>query len=142
MAGYFVCSVPSAWAMIPSPTSPPTVRDNMVEPPCNVAFSPSSIACMTTGTPAMTNTFSTWNPGAPGFQVENVFVMAGVPVVMQAMLDGLKATLQGGSTMLSRTVGGEVGEGIIAQALGTLQTKYPAIDIGSYPFYRPGAPGR
>jgi len=86
------------------------------------------------GASLITNPVST----APGFQVENVYVMAGVPVVMQAMLDGLKATLQGGSTMLSRTVGGEVGEGIIAQALGTLQTKYPAIDIGSYPFYRPG----
>ena len=40
--------------------------------------------------------------------------------------------------MHSRTVGGEVGEGIVARALGELQEKYPAIDIGSYPFYRPG----
>jgi molybdenum cofactor synthesis domain-containing protein len=75
---------------------------------------------------------------APGFQVENVYVMAGVPVVMQAMLDGLKPQLKGGQTMLSRSVGGEVGEGIIAQALGGLQARYPDIDIGSYPFYRPG----
>lgn len=75
---------------------------------------------------------------APGFQIGNVYVMAGVPVVMQAMLDGLKKHLVGGEMMRSRTVGGEVGEGIVARALGELQVAYPAIDIGSYPFYRPG----
>lgn len=86
------------------------------------------------GAELITNPIST----APGFRVENVFVLAGVPVVMQAMLEGLKNDLKGGRTMLSRTVGGEVGEGIIAQALGGLQAKYPTVDIGSYPFYRPG----
>jgi molybdenum cofactor synthesis domain-containing protein len=74
---------------------------------------------------------------APGFNIGNVYVMAGVPVVMQAMLDGIKGSLIGGESVQSRTVGGEVGEGIVAGALGKLQAKYPTIDIGSYPFYRP-----
>ena len=75
---------------------------------------------------------------APGFRIENVYVLAGVPVVMQAMLDGLKPGLTGGHRVLSRSVGSLVGEGIVARDLAALQAKYPALEIGSYPFYRPG----
>ncbi|MGB3810153.1 MAG: competence/damage-inducible protein A [Parvibaculum sp.] len=73
---------------------------------------------------------------APGFQIGNVFVMAGVPMVMQVMLDSLTARLEGGATMQSRTVSAQVGEGQIAEKLGQLQQRYPEIGIGSYPYYR------
>ncbi|MEQ8281377.1 MAG: competence/damage-inducible protein A [Parvibaculum sp.] len=73
---------------------------------------------------------------APGFQIGNVFVMAGVPMVMQVMLDSLTGRLEGGATMQSRTVTGQIGEGTIAEKLGELQAKHPDVGIGSYPYYR------
>mgnify|MGYP005812620947 CR=1 FL=1 len=73
---------------------------------------------------------------APGFQMGNVFVMAGVPMVMQTMLDSLTGRLEGGATMLSRTVSGQIGEGTIAEALGAIQKRHPDVVIGSYPYYR------
>lgn len=73
---------------------------------------------------------------APGFQIDNVFVMAGVPMVMQVMLDSLTERLDGGAAMQSRTVTGQIGEGTIAEKLGDLQARYPEVGIGSYPYYR------
>ncbi len=73
---------------------------------------------------------------APGFQIGNVFVMAGVPMVMQVMMDSLTGRLEGGATMLSRTVSGQIGEGTIAERLGELQSRHPDVGIGSYPYYR------
>ncbi|MGB5950741.1 MAG: molybdopterin-binding protein [Parvibaculum sp.] len=73
---------------------------------------------------------------APGFQIGNVFVMAGVPMVMQVMLDSLTDRLEGGATMKSRTVSGQIGEGTIAEPLGALQKRHPDVVIGSYPYYR------
>ena len=73
---------------------------------------------------------------APGFQIGNVFVMAGVPMVMQVMLDGLTGRLEGGAAMQSRTVTGQIGEGTIAEKLGALQARHPDVGIGSYPYYR------
>ena len=73
---------------------------------------------------------------APGFQIGNVFVMAGVPMVMQVMLDSLTDRLEGGAAMQSRTVTGQIGEGTIAEKLGDLQARHPAVGIGSYPYYR------
>jgi molybdenum cofactor synthesis domain-containing protein len=78
---------------------------------------------------------------APGFQIGNVFVLAGVPSIMQAMFDGLKPRLVGGALVLSRTVSAFVGEGTIAAGLGELQQRYPDLDIGSYPFFRGGKYG-
>jgi molybdenum cofactor synthesis domain-containing protein len=78
---------------------------------------------------------------APGFRMDNVFVMAGVPAVMRAMFDGLKGTLAGGKPVLSQTVGAFLGEGTIAAGLGALQDRYPLLEIGSYPFYRQGRYG-
>lgn len=72
---------------------------------------------------------------APGFQIGNVFVMAGVPMVMQVMMDALTDRLEGGATMQSRTVSAQIGEGTIAEKLGELQKRYPDIGIGSYPYY-------
>jgi molybdenum cofactor synthesis domain-containing protein len=79
---------------------------------------------------------------APGFQIGNVYVMAGVPRVMQSMWEWLAPRLKGGKPIVSRTVHvAGLGEGVIAAALAEVQTKYPDLDIGSYPFYRPGANG-
>nr|WP_298686968.1 molybdopterin-binding protein [uncultured Dongia sp.] len=75
---------------------------------------------------------------APGFQIGNVFVLAGVPRICQAMFDGLKGALVGGDRVLSRTVSGYIGEGVIAKDLGALQDRYAALEIGSYPFFRQG----
>jgi molybdenum cofactor synthesis domain-containing protein len=75
---------------------------------------------------------------APGFNVENVYVMAGVPSIMQAMLQGIKGGLVGGATVLSRTVLCTLGEGDVADGLGAIQKAYPDIDIGSYPQYSRG----
>jgi molybdenum cofactor synthesis domain-containing protein len=76
--------------------------------------------------------------GAPGFQIGNVYVMAGVPMIMQAMLEGLRHGLVGGAPILSRAVRAFLPEGAVAGALGVIQDHYAAIDIGSYPFYRKG----
>jgi molybdenum cofactor synthesis domain-containing protein len=75
---------------------------------------------------------------APGFRMGNVFVMAGIPRVMQAMFDAVKHDLKGGRPMLSRSVGCHLAEGIIAKGLGEIQGRFPDLDIGSYPFYRRG----
>jgi molybdenum cofactor synthesis domain-containing protein len=75
---------------------------------------------------------------APGFRMGNVFVMAGIPRVMQAMFDAIKHDLKGGRPMLSRTVSCHLPEGVIAKGLGEIQRRYGELDIGSYPFYRRG----
>ena len=73
---------------------------------------------------------------APGYRKDNVFVLAGVPQIMQAMFDGMKPLLVGGSRMRARAVHVHLPEGAIAEALGELQDRYPDIDIGSYPAMR------
>jgi len=75
---------------------------------------------------------------APGFQLGNVFVMAGVPNIMQAMLDGVLPRLAGGPQLHARTVACELGEGVIAADLSALQDRHPALEIGSYPYFRHG----
>jgi molybdenum cofactor synthesis domain-containing protein len=79
---------------------------------------------------------------APGFQMDNVYVMAGVPRVMQSMFEWLAPHLQGGQKIESRAVHAiGLPEGLIAEGLGAIQTRYPDIDLGSYPFYRPTGNG-
>jgi molybdenum cofactor synthesis domain-containing protein len=78
---------------------------------------------------------------APGFQIGNVFVMAGIPIVMQAMFDGIAHRLVGGAPVLSRAVACVLAEGVLADGLGKLQARYADIDIGSYPYYRRGSYG-
>ena len=70
---------------------------------------------------------------APGFRIGNVHVMAGVPKIMQAMLDGILPTLKGGRPMISITLRCSLPEGRIAQGLGALAKAYPDVDFGSYP---------
>jgi molybdenum cofactor synthesis domain-containing protein len=72
---------------------------------------------------------------APGFQVENVFVMAGVPKIMQAMFESLRERLVGGDPLISRSIASRLPEGKIAQGLGEIQTRHASVDIGSYPSY-------
>ena len=68
--------------------------------------------------------------------------MAGVPRVMQSMFEWLAPRLKGGAPIVSRAVHvAGLAEGIIAAPLGEVQAKYPDIDIGSYPFYRPSGNG-
>jgi molybdenum cofactor synthesis domain-containing protein len=75
---------------------------------------------------------------APGFQVENVFVMAGIPEIMRAMVESLKHRLVGGDPLLSRSVSVGLPEGTLAQDLGGLQDRFPEVEIGSYPYQRDG----
>ncbi|MBM3519813.1 MAG: competence/damage-inducible protein A [Alphaproteobacteria bacterium] len=74
---------------------------------------------------------------APGFQMENVFVMAGVPKIMQAMMDVIAPRLARGVPLSVRNIEFLGGEGDIAAPLGDIQARYPAISIGSYPFQAP-----
>jgi molybdenum cofactor synthesis domain-containing protein len=78
---------------------------------------------------------------APGYRIGNVYVLPGVPRIMQAIFEGLRHTLVGGAPMLSCTVTSRVQEGVAGQRLGELQTRYPQTAIGSYPFIRDGKPG-
>ena len=73
---------------------------------------------------------------APGFQIGNVFVMAGVPRVMQAMFEGIVDRLVGGPPLLSRTLRVHLAEGDMAGPLKRLQGRYDDVEMGSYPFYR------
>jgi molybdenum cofactor synthesis domain-containing protein len=76
--------------------------------------------------------------GAPGFRMANVFVLAGVPQIMQAMFDGVVGSLRGGRPVRSRTVTSGLPEGVLAKGLAEIQDRYADIDIGSYPWYRRG----
>jgi molybdenum cofactor synthesis domain-containing protein len=71
---------------------------------------------------------------APGFWIGNVIVMAGVPSIMQAMLDDVAPKLATGAKMLSETVRGDVREGDIGTELGAVAKAHPEVMIGSYPF--------
>lgn len=76
--------------------------------------------------------------GAPGFQIGNVFVMAGIPAVMQAMLEDVRHRLAAGKALSSVSVSVFLGEGTIAAGLTALQKQYPDVPLGSYPFSREG----
>ncbi len=78
---------------------------------------------------------------APGFQMENVFVLAGVPSIMEAMFDGIKDRLPGGEVVKSKTITAFITEGDLAGPLGRLQDEFPAVEMGSYPFFRTGRLG-
>lgn len=78
---------------------------------------------------------------APGYRLENVFVMAGVPVIMQAMCDHAMTLIDGGVPMLSRSVSAFAREGDIAAGLAEIQARYPDVAIGCYPLMRDGKAG-
>ena len=76
--------------------------------------------------------------GAPGFQVENVFVLAGIPVVAQAMFEGILDRLVGGAPLLSHVFEVFIPESVLAPGFEALQERFPEIEMGSYPFNREG----
>jgi molybdenum cofactor synthesis domain-containing protein len=71
----------------------------------------------------------------PGFRIGNVIVMAGVPVIMQAMLDAVAPTLKTGVKLLSDSVRADMKEGDLGTQLGALAKAHPETMIGSYPFW-------
>src|SRR5438552_5357809 len=73
---------------------------------------------------------------APGFRIDNVFVLPGVPQIMQAIFNELKHRLHGGAKLYSRSVSCALAEGTIARDLGALQERYGDLEIGSYPYFR------
>lgn len=78
---------------------------------------------------------------APGFTVENVHVMAGVPNIFAAMLDWLLPQLARGDDMHSATVRIDLPESAIADPLGVIANEFPQLSVGSYPFFKDGAHG-
>lgn len=79
--------------------------------------------------------------GAPGIQIGNVFIMAGVPHITAGMLDALTGTLEGGLPVLSRTIGCWVAESEVADLLRQAEKNHEGVAIGSYPFFRDGRTG-
>ncbi len=78
---------------------------------------------------------------APGFQMENVFVLAGIPVVMQGMLLDIEHRISGGAKILSKALHVYAGESIFADVLVEIENSYEYLSIGSYPFYKAGSYG-
>ncbi len=74
--------------------------------------------------------------GAPGYRLENVYVFAGVPKIMQGMFESVAPELVGGDPMLTKTISLHMKESEIATGLSKLQDEFPNISIGSYPFYK------
>ena len=72
---------------------------------------------------------------APGFRMENVFVFAGVPQIMQSMFEAAKPSLRRGTVIHSRSLSTRLVEGVLAKGLGAVQQRFPELDLGSYPFY-------
>jgi molybdenum cofactor synthesis domain-containing protein len=73
---------------------------------------------------------------APGIKMANVYVLAGVPVIMQSMMDAVVATLRHGPQIHCVTVSAFIAESVLAEELRALAAGYPSVDIGSYPWMR------
>ncbi len=79
--------------------------------------------------------------GAPGFFVENVFCLPGVPSILHSMLGGLKNEISGGQPIISKTINLKTVESEIAKSLTFVQENNRDVEIGSYPFFRAGKLG-
>ena len=79
--------------------------------------------------------------GAPGFLVENVFCLPGVPSILESMLGGLNNKISGGKPILSLTLSLNTVESEIADSLGKVQNNNKDVEIGSYPFFKAGKLG-
>jgi len=75
---------------------------------------------------------------APGINIDNVFILAGVPKIMQAMLEDLRPLLRSGRKVWTQSLTIHAAESKLADGLGELQRKHAAVSIGSYPFYHAG----
>jgi molybdopterin-biosynthesis enzyme MoeA-like protein len=122
---------PEAWALLEAHYA-------SREPPAEFNAARQRMATMPRGARLIPNPVSV----APGFIIGNVHVMAGVPRIMQGMLEGLLPGLQGGTPVRSRAVHADgMMEGQIAEPLGAIQSRFPQVDIGSYPYYRENGGG-
>ena len=79
--------------------------------------------------------------GAPGFSIENVFCLPGVPSILKSMLGGLKNRIVGGEPILSHTISLRTVESEIANSLTKVQNQNKDVEIGSYPFFHAGKLG-
>ena len=79
--------------------------------------------------------------GAPGFYVDNVFCLPGVPSILQSMIGGLNNILIGGDPILNLTISLRTVESEIAKSLTEVQNKNLDVEIGSYPFFKAGKLG-
>ena len=78
---------------------------------------------------------------APGYKIDNVFVMAGIPKIMQGMLEGMYDYLESGDVVNSRSHDIMVGESFFAEELAQIQEQFSNVSVGSYPFSRDGVYG-
>ena len=78
---------------------------------------------------------------APGFIVENVFCLPGVPSILQSMLSGINDKISGGKKLLTKTINLRTVESEIAKPLKEVQENNEEVEIGSYPFFRAGKVG-
>ena len=79
--------------------------------------------------------------GAPGFNIENVFCLPGVPSILKSMLGGIKNEIVGGEPIISHTISLRTVESEIANSLTEVQNKNKDVEIGSYPFFQAGKLG-
>ena len=113
------------------------VRMEKTYPPGGFNAARQRMATMPRGATLIDNALSV----APGFQIGNVYVMAGIPRVMQAMFESFRHRLTGGKPMQARQIAAELPEGRMAEGLSALQDRYSDLEIGSYPFQRMGKVG-
>jgi molybdenum cofactor synthesis domain-containing protein len=92
-------------------------------------------------TPAGASLIENPRTKAPGIRVDNIFIMAGVPMITQGMLAALDGQLPGGAPVLSRTVAAWTQESRAAEILKRAEKENPGAQIGSYPFWREGRTG-
>ena len=91
--------------------------------------------------PITSNLILNPSSGAPGFYVENVFCLPGVPSILKSMIGGLNNVLVGGDPILSKTINLRTYESEIAKPLANVQNNNLDVEIGSYPFFRQGKLG-
>ena len=96
-----------------------------------ITVSREKMALLPQGATAIKNPVS----GAVGFSIHNVFVLAGVPSIFQAMLEGVKEMISGGDIWHSLSIKAYCGESAIAESLASIQSTYIQVEIGSYPKY-------
>ena len=78
---------------------------------------------------------------APGYKIENLYVFAGVPKIMQGMFHTILDELTGGIKLISKTVSSNIGEGLIAKDLQKIEKDFLGVKVGSYPYFKPGSFG-
>ena len=90
-----------------------------------------------------TNASLIYNPSsaAPGFIVDNVFCLPGVPSILKSMVENLKNKIAGGKKIMSKTISVNTVESEIAKSLEEVQKQYTNVEIGSYPFFKSGEIG-